>query len=568
MRRLLLLALALSFSVSSAAASTDADALVGLWKAKRWSEPHVRSTLIIQRRGDAYTADIAGRVIDATVKGRELSFQLPNGRGEFRGRVEAGEISGWWYRPSAIPVRLHKAGTHRWMGAVDTFERTLTFYLLVQKRPDGSLGVLVDNPELDWGVRVGADTIVREGSVVKLVGKSVVATGTYDAEKDVITLPLANWGGTYDFKRETDDSDFYERGKNPGHYGYHQPPALDDGWPTQSPETAGIDRKGLEAAIQMLIDRPIDSNDTPLVDALLVARGGKLVLEEYFRGADRDLQHAVRSAQKSMTSVLAGAVMYEGRAPLSVSSPVYRVMNGGTFPSDLDARKRAMTLEHLLTMTSGLQCDDWDDNEAHNEDEMWDNQASQPDFYRYALNLPAARNPGEKAFYCSAGANLALGVIGWATGQSPVELFDRLLARPMQIDHYLWPFNVGGQPYGAGGATFRARDFLKFGQLMLNGGTWKGHRILSRDYVQRSTSPLYPLGRFHFGYLWWIHDYPYKDRTVRAFWAGGNGGQAVVVIPELDLAIATFGSNYFSAGGYYVQLEVIPKYILPAVRAQ
>jgi CubicO group peptidase (beta-lactamase class C family) len=563
-RRLLVLPFAMSIALSAAAASTDGDALIGLWKAKHWLRPQLRSTLIIQRNGGAYTADIAGRVVAMTVKGHELSFQLPNGRGSFRGRAEAGEIVGFWYDPNVIQLRMHKGGANRWTGKVETVEHMITFYLLVQKRADGSLGVLVDNPEVDWGVRVGADTIVREGNIVKLVGKNVVATGTYDAEKDIITLPLANWVGTYDFKRDTDDSDFYERGKKPGRYVYRQPPALNDGWPAQSPEEAAIDRKGLEATIQMLIDRPIDSNDTPLVDALLVARHGKLVLEEYFRGQDRDALHALRSAQKSMVSVLAGAVMHEG-GPLSVSSPVYKVMNGGTFPPDLDPRKRAMTLEHLLTMTSGLQCDDWDDNEKHNEDEMWDNQESEPDFYRYALNLPMARNPGEKAFYCSAGANLALGMIGRATGESPVDLFDRLVARPMKIDHYLWPLNRGGQPYGAGGASFRARDFLKFGQLMLDGGTWNGHRIVSRDYVNRSTSPLYPLGRFHFGYLWWIHDYPYKDRTVRAFWAGGNGGQAVVVVPELDLVIATFGSNYFSAGRYYVQLDVIPKYILPSV---
>jgi CubicO group peptidase (beta-lactamase class C family) len=553
------------FALSAVAASTDGDALVGLWKAKHWLRPNVRSTLIIQRRGDAYTADIAGRVVAVTVKGRELSFQLPNGRGSFRGKVEAGEITGDWYEPNVVPLRMHKAGANRWIGTVDTPEHMLTFYLLVQKRPDGSLGVLVDNPEVDWGVRVGADTIVRDGTVLKLIGKSVVATGTYDAKKDVITLPLPDWGGTYDFKRDTDDSDFYERGKNPGRYVYHQPPTLDDGWPAQSPEDARIDRSGLEATIQMLIDRPIDSNDTPLVDALLVARGGKLVLEEYFRGQDRGTLHALRSAQKSMVSVLAGAVMHNG-GPLSVSSHVYKIMNGGTFPPDLEPRKRAMTLEHLLTMSSGLQCDDWDDNEKHNEDEMWDNQESEPDFYRYALSLPMAREPGEKAFYCSAGANLALGVIGRATGESPVDLFDRLVARPMKMDHYLWPLNRSGQPYGAGGASFTARDFLKLGQLMLNGGTWDGRRILSREYVNRATSPLYPLGRFHFGYLWWIHDYPYQGRTVRAYWAGGNGGQAVVVVPELELVIATFGSNYFSAGSYYVQLEVIPKFILPAVR--
>jgi CubicO group peptidase (beta-lactamase class C family) len=563
-RRLFLLAFATLFGLSAAAA-TDSDALVGLWKAKHCIKPRVRLTLIVERKGDAYTADVAGRVVAVTVKGRELSFQLPNGRGSFRGKLEPEEIAGYWYQPNSIPARLHKTGANRWMGTVETVENTLTFYLLVTKRPDGTLGVLVDSPEADWGVRVGADAIVREGNVVKLIGKGVVATGTYDPEKDTITLPLRDWGGTFDFKRDTDDSDFYERGKNPGRYVYHQPTALDDGWPTQSPEEARIDRSGLEATIQMLIDRPMDSNDVPVVDALLVARHGKLVLEEYFRGQDRETQHAVRSAQKSMVSVLAGAVMYKGGS-LSLSSPVYEVMNGGTFPPGLEPRKRAMTLEHLLTMTSGLQCDDWDDKETHNEDEMWDNAASEPDFYRYALNLPMARNPGEKAFYCSAGANLALGVIGGATGQPVVDLFDRLVARPLKIDRYLWPLNGAGQPYGAGGASFRARDFMKFGQLMLDGGTWNGHRILTRDYVRRSTSPSYALGRFHFGYLWWIHDYPYKDRTVRAFWAGGNGGQAVVVIPELDLVVATFGSNYFSAGGYYVQLEVIPKAILPAVR--
>lgn len=536
---------------------------MGLWKAKRWSEPHVRSALIIERHGDQYRADVAGRVVDVTVKGRELSFQLPHRQG-FRGRLESEGIAGWWYMPSAMPLRLRAVGPNRWIGDVDTVEHIITFYLLVQKRPDGTLGAILDNPELDWGARLGAATLARDGNVVKLTGKREF-TGTYDAEKDVLSFPFPNWGGTYDFKRDDDDSDFYERGKQPARYAYHQPPALNDGWPSQTPEDAGIDRAGLEATMQMLIERPMDSVDTPLVDALLVARGGKLVLEEYFRGQQRETMHALRSAQKSMVSVLAGAVMQSG-GPLSLSTPVYKVMNGGTFPADLEPRKRAMTFEHLLTMTSGYACDDWDDDAKYNEDAMWDNETNEPDFYRYALNMPMARNPGEKAFYCSAGANLALGVIGRATGEPVTDLFDRLVARPMKIDRYLWPLNRGGQPYGAGGAAFRARDFLKFGQLMLNGGMWNGHRIMSRDFVKRATTSAAPLGRFHFGYLWWIHDYPYKNRTVRAYWAGGNGGQAVVVVPELDLVVATFGSNYFSAGSYYVQLEVIPKSILPVVR--
>ncbi len=574
-KRSLVLAASMAMMLSAAAA----DSLEGLWKAKRWYEPQAHATLVIQRDGDAYTADIAGRSVPVTVNGSELSVQLPNDRGSFRGRLAAGEILGHWYNPNAFPVRLHAAGPHRWIGTVETIDRAFTLYLLVRKRPDGALGVLVDNPERDWAARLRADSIVRDGNVVKLMAKregdkepEALVTGTYDAENDRLSLPFPDVGGAFDFSREGDDSDFYERGKTPSRYVYRRPPALDDGWPTQSAEDAGIDREGLEAMIQMLIDRPMDSIDTPVVDALLIARNGKLVLEEYFRGEHRDKLHPLRSAQKSLVSMLAGAVMQTG-APLSVSDPVYKVMNGGTFPPDLEPRKRAMTLEHLLTMTSGTACDDWDENGPYNEDAMWENEKNEPDFYRYALNLPMIRNPGEKPVYCSAGANLALGVIAKAANEPAVDLFDRLVARPMKIDHYLWPMKRNGQPYGAGGAAFRARDFLKFGQLMLDGGTWNGRRILSRDFATRSSSPLYlflPASKDrperHYGYLWWSLEYPYKGRTVRAFYSGGNGGQAVVVIPQLDIVIATYGSNYVSAGTYYVQLEVIPKNVLPAVR--
>ena len=97
--------------------------------------------------------------------------------------------------------------------------------------------------------------------------------------------------------------------------------------------------------------------------------------------------------------------------------------------------------------------------------------------------------------------------------------------------------------------------------------------VYQTTYPPRASSPLYlflpasadrPERRY--GYLWWSLEYPYNGRTARAFYAGGSGGQAVVVIPQLKLVIATFGANYFSAGTYYVQLDVIPKHVLPAVR--
>jgi CubicO group peptidase (beta-lactamase class C family) len=303
---------------------------------------------------------------------------------------------------------------------------------------------------------------------------------------------------------------------------------------------------------------------TPQIHALLIARHGKLVLEEYFHGMNRDKLHQIYSAGKSVTATIVGAAMQAG-APLKLSSRVYELMNGGSLPPGLEPGKREMTLEHLLTMSSGYFCDDNNDDAPGREDRM-QNQTEEPDFYRYTMKVPLATPPGEKAVYCSASADLALGMVGRATGESQLDTFDRLIARPMKISRYTWWVVPSGDPYGAGGNAFLARDFMKFGQLMLNGGTWQGRRILSREFVARASAPLYHLWGWQYGYLWWSLDYPYKDRTVHGFHAGGAGGQAVTVIPELDLVITTFGGNFFRPGSWYVSLNTIPQYLLPAVR--
>jgi CubicO group peptidase (beta-lactamase class C family) len=313
----------------------------------------------------------------------------------------------------------------------------------------------------------------------------------------------------------------------------------------------------------MILDMPMDSVDTPQVHGLLLARHGILVLEEYFHGEHRDRLHETRSAAKSVTATIVGAVMQAG-TPLALSTPVYQIMNGGTFPADLDPLKRAMTLEHLLTMSSGFFCDDNNPDAPGNEETMQD-QTDEPDYYRYSLNVPMAAAPGETAVYCSMSPNLALGVVGRATGESPLYTFDRLLGGPMKIKSYGWQTDPAGNPYGGGGVQFLPRDFIKFGQLMLNGGTWEGNRILRHDFVARASSPSYQIGTRGYGYLWWCTDYSYKDRTVSTFSALGAGGQLVTVVPELDLVIACFGGNYSSRGWRWVQYEAIPKYILSAV---
>jgi len=243
-------------------------------------------------------------------------------------------------------------------------------------------------------------------------------------------------------------------------------------------------------------------------------------------------------------------------------------MNGGDFPPDLEPQKRAMTLEHLLTMSSGYFCDDTNPDAPGNENAMLD-QTDEPDFYRFTLKVSLDRRPGERAVYCSADPNLALGMLGRATGESPLYTFDRLIGVPLKINRYAWPLDPAGQPYGGGSMHLLPRDFMKLGQLMLNGGTgtWQGRRILGRDFVARASAPLYRLRNIDYGYLWWGIDYPYKNRTVHAYFAGGAGGQTAMVIPELDMVVATYGGNYSSIGSIHISHNLVPRYILPATRA-
>jgi CubicO group peptidase (beta-lactamase class C family) len=312
----------------------------------------------------------------------------------------------------------------------------------------------------------------------------------------------------------------------------------------------------------MLVDMPMDSLSTVQVHSLLMARHGKLAVEEYFHGLSRDQPHDTRSASKSWTATLIGAAMQAG-VPLRLDTPVYQAMLGTVPPPDLDPRKRAMTLEHLLTMTAGFNCDP-DDTTSADEDVM--DGRGITDWYGYTLAVPLISAPGEKIFYCSTEPNLAGGMLARVARESQLSLFDRLLGRPLRLGDYAL-FLRSGDVYGGGGYRLVPRDFLKLAQLMLNGGRWGGKQIVSAEWARRSTAALRDLwpGQ-QYGYLWNSVVYDYNGRKIRAFFAGGNGGQISMAIPDLDLVIAFTGGNYADAATFRAQRNFVPEYLLPSVR--
>ncbi len=566
-------------SLSLASAPPAASDFTGLWEARRSFGPEVRGELVMTREGRSWTAEIGPYRLPVTQEGCWLSFEVPGDRGSFRGCLETGgPIVGHWTQPNtahsglraASPVVLELAERQRWVGDVVPLEDGFTFFLVAKERQDGTVAAFLRNPDRNFGVFLQADRIEIEGDELQLVGtwrgrgeERVLTSGPYSDDADAFSLRIR--GATYDFHRIDDDpaSAFYARGREPATWSYQAPRELDDGWEVASLAEVGMSPEPLGQMIRTVIDPVADTVHAPYVHGLLIARHGKLVVEEYFHGFHRGMSHDTRSASKSLTSFLIGAAIEAGE-PVDLSAPVYEAIGPPYFHDDLDPRAGRITLEHLLTMSSGLDCDDRDPDSPGAEDRMQEQQENL-DWYDYTLALDMIREPGETAVYCSINPNLAGDVLASATGKPLERLFQRLVAEPLDIDRYHLYLQPTGEPYMGGGIHWMPRDFLKLGQVILDGGTWGGRRILSEAFAERSVEPLYDLRERGYGYLWWVKDLPFRDGTVRAFFAGGNGGQVVMGIPELDLLVSFFAGNYSDRVMFRIQEELVPDYILAAV---
>ncbi len=548
------LAVSLVVALAASAAAQSPPNLEGLWGATLRFGPDVRGTLIVLRGADGWCADIAGFNVPVKNDGQTISFDLPDNSGSFRGRVVGREIRGHWIQPVtqynggryATPVTLAPDGAARWRGTVTPLDDRFTFYLPLTPDGSGAYRTYLRNPERNAGRYFPVSRVEVHGDTVRLMGDMgegmrVLSQGVWD-EGAIWGVRLR--GGAYDFAKvaDTTSSGFYPRGHPAPRYRYTPPLATGDGWPVGAVEDVGISRDSIERFIQMLIDIPMDSLNTPQIHSVLVARHGKLVVDEYFHGYSRDIPHELRSASKSMLAVLIGAATTAGiRIPLDTS--VYETMLGKA-PADLDPRKRAMKLEHLLGMSAGFECDP-DSAAPRTADEDVMNQNGVQDYYRYTLNVPLNAAPGDKIFYCSAEPNLAGGMVERIAREPQVELFDRLLGRPLAMRRYHLGLQPSGEAYGGGGHNFTPRDFLKLAQLMLD-GRWGTRRILSREWIQRTRGPLRDLvpGQQQYRLLFNSREYDYRGKKVRGYFAGGNGGQVFMTIPDLDLVIGLTAGNY------------------------
>src|SRR5579859_1603414 len=473
--RLLLLALLLASGLASADAPTAADRLVGLWGSERVFGPAVEGPLTLDGRSEPWQASVAGFQIGVQHDEDRVSFALPGKQGSFSGRLDADgrHIEGFWVQPPGVslnnayatPLTLTSGDNDVWQGEVHALADRVSLYLVVSRADDGSLKAFIRNPEFNFGMR-RAYKITLSGEQLTLDDtqrKNDRLLGSYDPEQDRLTVTLQGIA-SFDFTRRDRDhaTGFYPATPAADHYVYRTPPNEDDGWRTGNLAEAGLDPKPLQALVQQVLDTKTDWYTTPYIQSILVARHGRLALEEYFYGFGRERPHDSRSSAKTLTGTLVGLALDHG-AKFRLDTPVYSLFPEYKAFANADPRKQQITVEDLITMNSGYACDDNDDDSPGNEDTM-QGQDKQSDWYKYTLDLPMKYQPGNKqALYCTGGINLLGGVIRNTTGMPLTEFFQRYYAGPLDIRDYHMNLSPTGDAYMGGGIYLRPRDMLKLG---------------------------------------------------------------------------------------------------------
>jgi CubicO group peptidase (beta-lactamase class C family) len=342
------------------------------------------------------------------------------------------------------------------------------------------------------------------------------------------------------------------------------PVSQSDGWATGDASSAGLDRAALKR-----MEQAITGGEFKKIGSILVARHGKLAYEAYFDGSAGSLRDT-RSATKSITSMLTGIAL-DQHLLTGLDAKVVSYFQEKRPFANPDPRKDAMTIEDLITMSSLMECDDWNDYSRGNEERMYIIE----DWVKFFLDLPIKGFPpwktkpqdspyGRSFSYCTAGVTTLGGVLEKATHAKLADFAGKNLFGPLGIEHVQWAYSPLGLAQGGGGLQLESRDLLKLGQLYLNGGSWNGKRIVSESWVKSSTQPHVQIDeQTTYGYLWWLKAFAVGDRTYAAYFMSGNGGNKIAVFPSLDMVVVITSTNYNTKGMHEQTERLLTDYILP-----
>ena len=311
---------------------------------------------------------------------------------------------------------------------------------------------------------------------------------------------------------------------------FHSPSA--SYWPTDEWLTSTPEEQGMDATPLTELQDYIETHYSSTIDSLIIVRHGYIVFEDYPSGFNPNTLHILHAVTKSFTSALMGIAIQQGY----INNVDQKVVD--FFPdrsiANLSSFKKAMTLEHLLTMTTGFEWDEWQYPYSDSRNGLV-RAITSGDFVQYVLDLPVVSAPGTVWTYCTGASHLLSAIIEEVSNQSTLAFAQEYLFDPLGITSVFWPTDSQGIHFGGSELHLKPRDMTKFGLLYLNNGTWDGQQIIPSDWVFNSSSTLYHQFSDEFngyGYQWWT--WPSLGEV---YYAAGLYQQKIIVVPEDDLVV-------------------------------
>lgn len=340
--------------------------------------------------------------------------------------------------------------------------------------------------------------------------------------------------------------------------------------------------------------RPVDatimeafkSGKLKSLHAALVVSRGETLAEVYFDGSDEqrgrqlgvvhhgpDTLHDIRSITKSVTALLYGIALAEGKvpgphAPLLAQFPQYADIAG-------DALRDSITVGDTLAMKMGTE---WNETlpytDPRNSERAMENSA---DPARFSLDRPMVAAPGTRWTYNGGAAELIGKLIADGTGMALDEYARDKLFHPLGITRWYWARRPDGVPSAASGLRLTARDLAKFGQLVLDGGIFDGRQVFPSGWLDELFKPRANLVGVRYGYFWWLADSDSPRAWVSGLgnrladlgdwpaWVGGigNGGQRLSVQPDIGLIVVVLAGDYDNPEDWVMPVRIIEEHVTP-----
>ncbi|MHA2429327.1 MAG: serine hydrolase domain-containing protein [Candidatus Hermodarchaeia archaeon] len=326
-----------------------------------------------------------------------------------------------------------------------------------------------------------------------------------------------------------------------------------DYWPTNNWQTSTPEDQGMASIFLTALDDYIDEAylGNP-IKSTLVIKNGYLVHETYYDpsyGMGMNDTRNIYSCTKSVTSTLIGMAISQGH--LSIDDYLIDFFSNLTI-DNLDSRKRAITVEHLLTM--------WDESSLpyQHPDNDWRRMTTSDNWVEFVINRPMEYAPGEAWVYNTGGSHLLSAILTQATNMTALAFTEAHLFGPLGINDYTWPDDRQGYNNGGSSLELRPRDMAKLGFLYLNNGTWDGEQILPAEWVETASRPHVTFSPNRgYGYQWWTHT-PDTFPLTPCFSARGYLGQLIYVFPDLDMVVVFTSDSNIIEPNHYLENFILP----------